>query len=261
MKLLICANTSSERHIEAVKFCIESLKKQCDAEFWLSQEENRAVFGKDTVQEIPNDCDYVVAIGGDGTVLRAAQYAVNMDKPLLGVNNGRLGYLCAAEISDIEKYGMDIFTRLDKSERSLISFKIGDKEHFVLNDVVVTKYNMGVSVQMEAEYRGEILADWRCDGVIISTPTGSTAYNFSAGGPKLFTDLPCFVITPICPHNVNTRSIVVDHNDPITISITERANKRGYVFADGIDCGEINESLIVSRYHKNLTLLTRNIKD
>lgn len=258
MKLLICANISTERHIMAARNCIDALVKRCGAEFRLPEEENSAIFGSDISLQAnaDEDFDFVIAVGGDGTVLRAAQYAVKMDKPLLGINNGRLGYLCGAQISDVEKFDRDSFSNMKKSERTLLSFRMDGKDHFVLNDVVVTKYNMGVSVQMEVSYRGEVLADWRCDGVIISTPTGSTAYNFSAGGPKLLTDTPCFVITPICPHNVNTRSIVVDDNDPITVSVTERANKRGYVFADGAECGEINEELTVMRYHKKLTLLT-----
>lgn len=259
MKLFICANTSDERHIETAKTCIYTLVERCRAEIAMPEEDSRAIFGVADAAGIPENCDYAVAIGGDGTVLRAAQYAVNMDIPLVGINNGRLGYLCAAELSDVEAFGEDAFTKMKRSSRSLLSFRLKneDKEHFVLNDVVVTKYNMGLSVQMQASYRGETLAEWRCDGVIISTPTGSTAYNFSAGGPKLLSDLPCFVITPICPHNVNTRSIVVNYDAPITVTITEKENRRGYVFADGLECGEISESLAVTRYHKNLILLTR----
>lgn len=260
MKLFVCANTSDERHIITARSCIETLIGRYNAEILMPEEEKRAVgCDSDLIKAgmCADECELVTAVGGDGTVLRAAQYAVASDKPLVGINNGRLGYLCAATLDDIEKADGDLFAGLKRSERALLSFTVGGREHFVLNDVVITKSNMGVSVQMEAEYRGEILADWRCDGVIVSTPTGSTAYNFSAGGPKLLCDLPCFVITPICPHNVNTRSIVVHHSDPVTVKITERANRRGYVYADGIECGETDGSLTVKLHDKTLTLLTK----
>lgn len=259
MKLFICTNSSTERHRTAARACIAKLCENCRAEFVMPEDDCRNLYDGVTVHAgIPDDCDYIVGIGGDGTVLRAAQYALRTDKPLVGINNGRLGYLCAASMADAAQFREDTFRRMPPTERSLITFRIGEREYTALNDVVVTKTNMGVSVQMEVHYRDHMLAEWRCDGVIVSTPTGSTAYNFSAGGPKLLTDLPCFVITPICPHNVNTRSIVVDYNDPITIRITERSNKRGYVYADGTECGEIENTITLTKYPGTLSLLTRD---
>lgn len=259
MKLFICTNSSTERHRSAARACIGKLCENCRASFVMPEEDCRNLYdGQTTYAGSPEDCDYIVGIGGDGTVLRAAQYALKVNKPLVGINNGRLGYLCAAEMADAAQFTENTFEQMPPTERSLLSFRIGEREYTALNDVVVTKTNMGVSVQMEVCCRGQRLAEWRCDGVIVSTPTGSTAYNYSAGGPKLIADLPCFVITPICPHNGSTRSVVVHDKDPITVRITERSNKRGYVYADGVECGEIENTITLTRHAETLTLLTRD---
>ena len=203
-------------------------------------------------------CDYIIGIGGDGTLLRAAQYALAVDRPLLGINNGRLGYLCGAGMADADKFDEHTFERMPRSTRTLLEFTHDGTTHRALNDVVVTKTKMGVSVELEAYCGGEFLASWRCDGVILATPTGSTAYNFSAGGPKLMNDAPCFAVTPICPHNLNTRSVVVNDFSPITVNITERTNKTGYIYADGVLCGQIDTSVTVGKSEKKLVLLGRD---
>ena len=259
MKLYICTNSSSELHRASARACIEKLCGNCRASFSMPPDDCRNLYdGSDRYAGTPDGCDYIVGIGGDGTLLRAAQAALTVRKPLLGINNGRLGYLCAAGMADVQRFDEHTFEKMPHTEQTLLSCTVGDRSYTALNDVVVTKTNMGVSVQLEVHFGGNILAQWRCDGVIISTPTGSTAYNHSAGGPKLLGNVPCFAVTPICPHNGGTHSIVVRDCDPVTVVITERTNKRGYVYADGVLCGEINRTVTIGKAAETLTLLTRD---
>lgn len=259
MKLFICTNSSSERHRAAARSVIAKIAERCRAEIFMPGDDCENLFdGSREYAGLPEGCDYVIGIGGDGTVLRAAQYALGIRKPLLGINNGRLGYLCAAAMTDVERFDEFTFSEMPRSERGLLTFTLDGNVYTAVNDVVVTKTNMGVSVELEAFCRGEMLAKWRCDGVIIATPTGSTAYNFSAGGPKLMWDVPCNAVTPICPHNLTTRSVIVNDSDSVTVKITERTNKRGYIYADGVLCGEIDTSVTVEKSSKKLVLLGRD---
>ena len=205
MRFFICTNSSSESHREAARSVISKIICGCRADFCMPEDDCKNLFdgSREYAGEVTG-CDYVIGIGGDGTVLRAAQYALDVNKPLLGINNGRLGYLCAAGMSDAERFCEETFENMPRSERTLLEFTLGGKKYTALNDTVVTKTNMGVSVELEVCCRSGVLAAWRCDGVIISTPTGSTAYNSSAGGPKILENVPCFAVTPICPHNPST---------------------------------------------------------
>lgn len=259
MRLFICTNSSSERHRAAARAVIAKITEGCRADFCMPGDDCANLYdGSREYAGEADSCDYVIGIGGDGTVLRAAQYALSVDKPLLGINNGRLGYLCGAGMADAERFDENTFANMPGTVRTLLEFSIDGNTYTALNDVVVTKTNMGVSVELEAYCRDEFLASWRCDGVIIATPTGSTAYNFSAGGPKIMNDVPCFAVTPICPHNQSTKSVVVNDSSPITVNITERTNKTGYIYADGVLCGQIDTSVTVRKSEKKLVLLGRD---
>lgn len=255
MKLYICANTSTERHRINAQTCIYNLRERCGAAIAMSESDCLALYNNRAFAATPDDCDYIVGIGGDGTVLRAAQAAMRTGKPLVGVNNGRLGYLCALSLSDVVALTERTFEELVPMQHTLLTLKYGGKVCTALNDVVISKANPGVSSQMEALSGDTLLAQWRCDGVIVSTPTGSTAYNFSAGGPRLMNDVPCFAVTPICPHNVSTRSIVVSDSRPVTIQITESADPNGVICADGVQLGAVSGSVTIKKADATLTLL------
>ncbi len=259
MRFFICTNSSSALHREAARAGITKITERCRADFCMPGDDCENLFeGSREYAGEADGCDYVIGIGGDGTVLRAAQYALRIDKPLLGINNGRLGYLCGACMTDADRFCEKTFENMPRSERTLLETELNGKNYIAVNDIVVTKTNMGVSVELEVLCRDDILASWRCDGVIFSTPTGSTAYNFSAGGPKLLENVPCFAVTPICPHNLNTRAVVVCDSEALTVNITERTNKIGYMYADGVLCGEIDTTATVVKSRKKLTLLMRD---
>ncbi len=257
MKLYICANASDPLRREEVRSSVDRLQKASGATVVMAPEDCALLYGHRDLGGSVEDCDYVVTIGGDGTVLRGACQAIKGNVPLLGINNGRLGYLCAVNIGDEDALSEEEIASLPVTERTLLSVTVEGQEHRALNDVVIAKKTGGNSVQMNVCYRGETLARWRCDGVILSTPTGSTAYNASAGGPMLASDLPGTVITPICPHHPTVGSIVVSDEHPITVTVTEENEKRAFVYADGVACGEIVSTVTVKKDNTTLLLLGR----
>ena len=177
------------------------------------------------VEKIPEDIECAIVLGGDGTMIQAANDLVNMDIPILGVNIGTLGFLTEVEKHEIENalhrlIADDYFIE----SRMMLSgsVKEGEKElyhGYALNDFVVTKRGICRIITIKV-YVNDILQDiYRGDGLIVSTPTGSTGYNLSAGGPVLAPDMNCISITPICPHSFNNRSLVIAATDRLRIKI------------------------------------------
>lgn len=172
--------------------------------------------------ENPVDCALV--LGGDGTVLRAARNMMDSAVPLLGINLGTLGYLaevenaCAEEA--LKKLLRDEFVR---EERMMLSGRIvGDEnreEQYALNDIVISRCGSLQIVNVRIYVNDRFLNDYCADGVIVATPTGSTGYNLSAGGPIVEPSARLLLLTPICPHTLNTRSIVFAPEDEITVEI------------------------------------------
>lgn len=175
----------------------------------------------------PEDVDCVLALGGDGTLLQAARELIDYEVPLLGINMGTLGYLTEIEVQHVEEALDKLFA--DKymlEERMMISGTAEDgTKELALNDIVVSRYSSVKLLHFNIYINGELLNTYQADGVIISTPTGSTAYNLSAGGPILEPTASMFVITPICSHALNTRSIVFSSEDTIEIEITHGRNQ------------------------------------
>ena len=258
MKLFIFPNTSCQRYTDASLRGIRLLEENFGAECVLSSESTALLFG-DAVRAAgsPEDCDLVVSIGGDGCALKAAVVAVTYNKPLVGINSGRLGYLCALDISALENGDDRLFDTLQPAERSLLSFTLDGKRHFALNDVVFAKEHFGETVDLAVRCNERTLASCRGDGLIVSTPTGSTSYNLSAGGPVLLPDVPCFAITPICPHLSDIHPYVVPDNAEVTVSVAGRS-ERALVYADGVLIGEIRDSLAVAKDARKLKLLVKN---
>lgn len=184
--------------------------------------------------------DCAVVIGGDGTLILAARELLGRRVPLLGVNMGTLGYLTEADVQNL-------FPALDRlmegtfttEKRMMLSGNIkGIKEDVALNDIVVTRSESLHIVQLKLYVNGEYLTSYQADGLIISTPTGSTAYNLSAGGPIVEPTASMILITPICSHSLNKSSIVLSATDDIEIEIGSRRNQESeeaVVTFDGTD--------------------------
>lgn len=180
------------------------------------------------LSQMPEDIECVLVLGGDGTLLQAAREMVERHIPLLGINLGTLGFLTSAEKSELPKC---LDSVLDDScsidERMMLGGVVyhGDtpiQTNIALNDVIITRAGFSRLVELKIFVNGELLSIYNADGIIVSTPTGSTGYSLSAGGPIIFPQTDVMVITPICPHSLQARSLVVSGEDRITIEIGRR---------------------------------------
>jgi NAD+ kinase len=191
------------------------------------------------IAEIGHDIDLAIVIGGDGTLLHVARHLAASRVPIIGVNLGRLGFL-----ADIPADSMlpEVARILDgdyqTESRLLLAAEIMRKGRIVhaaqaFNDIIVTKGDLARMIEVETYIGGEFVNDMRGDGVIISTPTGSTAYAMSAGGPILHPALPAIALVPICPHTLSNRPIVVGSEAVIEIVMTGHPDQLAHVTFDG----------------------------
>ncbi len=171
--------------------------------------------------------DLIITLGGDGTILRAVTLVKDAGYPILGINLGRLGFLASIEKSTIK----ETLHNIDQGnfyveERTLLGLEcnlpIFGETRFALNDFTITKRDNSSMIIIKAFMNGELLNSYWADGIIMSTPTGSTGYSLSCGGPILFPDASGFVITPIAPHNLNVRPIVIPDSTEITFQVEGR---------------------------------------
>ncbi|RJE48398.1 MULTISPECIES: NAD(+)/NADH kinase [unclassified Dehalobacter] len=180
-------------------------------------------------QEITEDVDFVLSLGGDGTVLKAAREAARFNIPVLGVNYGRLGFLCEVERGEIysalKKVLRNEYTVDERLMMITSYFKDGQKQQdMVLNDVVFIRDSEETLITLQVKLSGEPIASPPSDGLIIATPTGSTAYSLSAGGPVVSPDVQAMLVTPLAAHALSSRPMVVSNKEKIDISLT-RGNK------------------------------------
>ncbi len=173
--------------------------------------------------------DILISIGGDGTILRAATFVRNSGIPILGINAGRLGFLAKVQKEDIESFlQIVIEKKYTLSHRTLLSLS-SDSEiasfsniNFAMNEITVSRKDTTSMITIETYLNGEYLNSYWADGLIIATPTGSTGYSLSCGGPILMPDVKALVITPIAPHNLNARPLVIPDATEIELRISGR---------------------------------------
>src|SRR4051812_413320 len=181
-----------------------------------------------TIPDLAREADLLVVLGGDGTILHSVGQLVDNIKPVFGINMGALGFLtCANSTAYAEAVECIASGNMVFSERSLLDVAVnanGDASRMVaLNDVVFSRGEVSRLIRLKTSVNGEVLTEFNADGLIVATPTGSTAYSLSAGGPILAPESGAFVITPICPHVLTNRSIIVDEDAVIEVEVTERA--------------------------------------
>lgn len=195
--------------------CISNLEGVVDKDFELS--------------EIPEDTECILVLGGDGTLIRAATRVESLKIPLIGVNMGTLGYLCELEestvFSAIDSLMQDQFTM---EERIMLTGRGGANEapHLALNDVVIHWTGDLSMLQLLVYVNGEFLTTYHADGIIVATPTGSTGYSMSAGGPIVDPKAQMLLLTPINAHDLNSQSIVLGAEDVVEIEVGSRSFKR-----------------------------------
>jgi NAD+ kinase len=185
------------------------------------------------------DCELVVVIGGDGTILRAAEVAHESGTPILGVNLGHVGFLAEAEFEDVSAtIDAIVGRRYTAEERLTIDvsvFRDGElvTRTFALNEASVEKAERERMLEVVVEVDGRPLSRWGCDGVVCATPTGSTAYNFSAGGPVVWPGVEALLMVPISAHALFARPLVVAPTSVLAVEVIAPAESSGVLWCDG----------------------------
>lgn len=182
-----------------------------------------------TFKTLDSSFDLLISIGGDGTMLRASALVKDLGIPIVGINTGRLGFLATIQNHDIENSINKILKgNYQVSNRSLLTIKTNPEnpklleQNFALNEIAVSRKNTTSMITVETRLNDEYLTSYWSDGLIISTPTGSTGYSLSCGGPVLTPDTDSFILTPIAPHNLSARPLVIKDSTKIQLKVSGR---------------------------------------
>jgi len=216
-----------------------------------------------SAEELALHADVIAVLGGDGTMLAAMEKLGNTEKPVAGINIGTLGFLTSCTENELELFADALQSgEYRTSERTLLHSEIvhadgSSREFIALNEVVLARGQTGKLVSLCALINGEMLNHYRADGLIVATPTGSTAYNLSAGGPLISPDARVFVITPICPHSLSYRSLVVNDDAQVEIVPEGTGEEPMFFTVDGRDIVEVfaGTSIRVRKSSRSFQLL------
>ena len=229
----VISNESKDKDLQTANRIKEYLEqKQCVCKVATDYGADTSKEFSTDIEEKPEETECIIVVGGDGTLLQAANDVYKRDLPMFGVNMGTLGFL-----TDIEKhqiYGALDLLRKDAykiEERMLLEGSYRNEQgeqvtKIALNDVVLNKGRFYHLVSVKIYINNELLDQYIADGVIVSSPTGSTGYNLSAGGPVMLPTMEGIIITPICPHSLNNRSLVVSAEDEIVLEFGPVRNER-----------------------------------
>ncbi len=204
--------------------------------------------------DLNSSFDILVSIGGDGTILRAATFVRDSGVPILGVNAGRLGFLAKVQKENIEAFLQIVLEKkYTLSKRALLSIETSPKNegiqelNFAMNEVTVSRKDTTSMITIETYLNGEYLNSYWADGLIISTPTGSTGYSLSCGGPILTPDVKGIVVTPIAPHNLNARPLVITDDTEIKLKVSGREENYLVSLDSRISTLENNSEIIIKK--------------
>ena len=217
MKLLVTPNNDKPGILESTTELCNALHRHGATVFMTADDKEKYgdccdLSGKNA-NELTKNCDAVIALGGDGTILRSATIAAVYDKPILGLNHGRLGFMAGLEMSELKLISR-LFTKEYEIQRRMmldVSVRHEGKTKYrniALNDVVLSRGAMSHIIDFRIMHNSDACLNYRADGIIISTPTGSTAYSLSAGGPVVDPSVKSIILTPVCPHSLCNRSVI-----------------------------------------------------
>lgn len=171
-------------------------------------------------------CDAVLTIGGDGTIIHAAKHAALAGKPLLGINLGRIGFVAGLEMNELDRL-QDLVAGHYKIEKRMMLLATvfsekGQEQVYALNDAVISRGSLSRIIDLNVIYNESKMCQYRADGLILSTPTGSTAYALSAGGPVIEPRMRCMLLTPICAHSLFSRSVLFGEDTKLTVQAASK---------------------------------------
>lgn len=263
-KMMIVPNSTKDINLEFLREIIDIIGDRAEIYIDIAYEHYRiknVTFAEKKI--IYAKVDMILVLGGDGTLLSVAGDCANYDVPILGVNLGKLGFLAEVERNEIEECFNKLFDGNFVVEKRMmltacVTRKNGERNIFdALNDIVVSKGVNTTLMDFDININGEFVDDYKSDGIIMSTPTGSTAYSLSAGGPIMSPELEVILVTPICPHKLYSRAMVLSGFDEIGIKTNADEIFSAGIMADGQKKSDIKEgdTLTVRRSDKTTKLI------
>lgn len=263
-KFCVITNTEKDHNYEMARYIRKYLTSRGKTCFLVRDRFLEEDIGKYAeIEEIPEDTECIIVLGGDGTMIQAANDLSHKKIPVLGVNLGTLGFLTDVEKQDIEVSLEALFHNEYRVEQRLMLNGSIEKQQFegtALNDFVISKAGSRRLIELEVYADDEFIDTYVADGVIVSTPTGSTGYNLSAGGPVLAPQVQAMIITPICPHSLNKRSLVLDSGSQVLIRVgktKQNMDDEAVVIADGNEVVYMRtgEGIVITRSNKNARII------
>lgn len=227
MKIGIVVNLSKEKAISCAKeVAILLLGKNADI-YMLSDcttyFKGIQITYFETIELLFENCDMAITVGGDGTIIHAAKYAAKYEVPLIGVNVGRLGFAADVEPEEISELTRLISGDYSTENRFLLDVEVvkdgASKHYLAVNDTVIARGQFSKIIDLHLSLNGNEISKYRADGLLFSTPTGSTAYSLSAGGPILAPQMECILLTPVCPHSLFSRSVLFSGDSTLSVKV------------------------------------------
>jgi NAD+ kinase len=265
IRIAVFSNYSKENTTICLNKVIELVNRSSDLSLSLigdaSNDTNKLHYFK-TNQEISDNCDIFLAIGGDGTIIDTAKYAVNRDLPLIGINAGRVGFLASLDPEQIDLLPTLLAGNGRIESRRLIKATIRGVEdcfyalnEFVISGSVTILTDYFISIDDTDSYH------YRADGIIVASPTGSTAYSLSAGGPVVDPELNCMILTPICPHSFFNRSVIFGNEKTVTIRVPDDVSTEIRLSSDGDIIYKLSSSNLIDLSVSDKSLKLIKLKD
>ena len=264
MKIALFTKLNQKENNQHIFSVISSLRK-ASIEFeinYLSYEilkKNKSIIIEEKIKtytKIDETFDFVLAIGGDGTILESAKLIGKMSTPIIGLNKGRLGFLANSNTDDINQILSNVkLSKFQISERTIIKGIVNGIEYNALNEISVSRKNTTSLITIETKLNQQFLNTYWADGLIVSTPTGSTGYSLSCGGPIIMPESKNLVLTPIAPHNLNARPLVIPDDKEISISIKSREDQYFISIDSDIISASVNSEIVISKANQKLNMV------
>ena len=232
----------------------------------------------DSDEEVIKHCDAAVTVGGDGTIIHNAKFSAAYKKPMIGVNMGRIGFVAGLEYYEIAELKKLLSGEYKTQKRMLLNVELkrGDsvQKFLAVNEAAITRDVLKPIIDITVLLSSERIITYRADGMIFATPTGSTAYSFSSGGPVIQPDMECILLTPLCPHALSSRQVVFRDNAVLTAMVDNADVSHSYLVVDGQTNVEIQKGdqititksedyleLIILKEKNFYTLLNEKLKE
>lgn len=250
-----------------LKFGCKILVSQYSKEKVLAMKNYRGNIYFLPIEKLYDEADLVIALGGDGTILDCAKKMARRGKPILGINLGHLGYMAELEMDELAALSKIIEGDYTIDERAMMDIEVINKDgnvkykSYVLNDAVISNGSVSKIINLELYAEGSLVTSYRADGLIVSTPTGSTAYAMSAGGSIADPKVKCKLVTPICPHSFIARQLIFSDETNLKIKNVSVREKSLMLTLDGKSNCELFKDDVVSISKSDLTVQLVRVKD